>query len=110
MHRKKRLRKKLRVGEYKELGFLVRFEFADELPTEKCNELLDSFLSTAIESNGLLFGGGGYGSSWEGFVILDAPRGSVTEEDRTKVTNWFETQSGIKSFDIGPLVDAWYGK
>ena len=109
MRRKKRLRKKLRVGEFKELGFLVRFEFAEDLPAEKCNELLDDFLSKAIEANGLLFGGGGYGDSWEGLVILDATRGSVTEEDREKVNSWFQGQTQVKSFDVGPLIDAWYG-
>ncbi len=56
---KKRLRKKLRRGEFQELGFEVRFRAVDDLSDEAFDNVADAFISQAIEANGLICGGGG---------------------------------------------------
>ncbi len=103
---RKRLRKKLRRGEFQELGFEVRFRMSSDLREAAFDALIDAFLEQAIEAHGLMFGGGGK-SEWEGFVTLER-RGSATEEHRQLVQRWFESQPHILEYQVGPLIDAWY--
>ena len=103
----KRLRKKKRVGEFRELGFRVRFE-TPGLSTEQVNSLCDRWLAEAIESNGLACGGSCGPVEWDGFIQLDH-RGSATEVHRQAVTRWLQSEPTIKKVEVFPLVDAWYG-
>jgi uncharacterized protein YggL (DUF469 family) len=52
---KKRLRKKLRRGEFQELGFEVRFRAVDDIPDETFDDIVDALISQAIEANGLIW-------------------------------------------------------
>src|SRR3989304_3596579 len=106
---KKRLRKKKRIGEFKESGFKIGFRFLDELSTESIDHLIDRFIEQAIENNGLQFGGGGKGSEWDGFVVLDKHRGSATDLHREAVKQWFMQESEILEYHVTQLIDAWYG-
>jgi uncharacterized protein len=105
---KKRLRKKKRLGEFREFGFEVRFELATGLDTDERDVLIDAFIFEAIEANGLQFGGGGT-DAWSGFVMLDRDRGSATEDHRQVVKAWLEQQSDITNVRVGELRDGWYG-
>lgn len=107
MHSSKRVRKKLRRGEFKELGFRLSVTFSSELTKEERNSLLNDFIQQAIEANGLVFGGGGAGNTWDGFVTLDAPRGSTSEAQREKVIEWLSGNPRILEYDVSPLCDAW---
>ena len=109
MRRKKRLRKKLRVGEFQELGFAVTFEMDAALSTEARNQLLEDFIVHAITPNGLEFGGGGAASEWDGFVAAAAQRASVTEAQRAQVVAWLAQDRRIVRHEVSPLVDAWSG-
>lgn len=104
----KRLRKKKRVGEFREFGFPVRFSFSSQLSTEERNSLLDDWIHCAIEANGLEFGGGGTSNIWEGFVACDR-RGSATEQHRQLVEEWLSKEPRVLQHDVGPLIDAWHG-
>ncbi len=106
---RKRLRKKKRMGEFQELGFSVTFRFSKDLSIEESNKLNDDFIGKAIEQNGLVCGGGSTDNEWEVFVTLDEPRGSTTEQHRHAVENWLSNDSRITEYEVGPLVDAWYG-
>lgn len=53
---KKRLRKKLRLAEFSELGFAVSFQLTLGLTAQEGDRLLDAFIREAIEANGLLCG------------------------------------------------------
>ena len=101
---KKRLRKKFRVGEFRDVGFEVRFRFAEDLSSEDRNRLLDDFLDQAIVDNGLLFVGGG-GTEWEGFVAVEGASGTVTEEQRESVAAWLAGDSRILESSVGPLTE-----
>jgi uncharacterized protein YggL (DUF469 family) len=103
---KKRLRKKLRLGEFQEFGFEVFFRLADNTPDHIFESVIDAFISHAIEANGLVCGGGGKNSGWNVFVTLDQ-RGSATDEHRQAVQRWLEKRAEVKDIGIGPLVDAW---
>src|SRR5207244_12648965 len=83
---KKRLRKKLRKGEFAEYGFSIWFRFDTVLAEEESDLLMDRFLDELIEANRLQFGGGGDGKEWDGGVGL-AGRGSAGEEHRQLGSN-----------------------
>ena len=104
---KKRLRKKLHVGEFQELGCEVRFQVADNLSHAAFDAVADAFISQAVEAHGLLCGGGGKNPEWNVFVTRDG-RGSVTEEHRQTIERWLAARSEVNAVQIGPLVDAWY--
>jgi len=104
---KKRLRKKLHVGEFQELGFEVRFQVADNLSHDAFDAVVDAFISQAIEAHGLLCGGGGKNPAWNVFVTREG-RGSVTEAHRQAIERWLAARPEVNAVQIGPLVDAWY--
>lgn len=102
-NRSKRLRKKLRLGEFQELGFEIIFSLNENIDNSVIHEFFHEFLTEAIEKNGLLFGG----SSQGGFVTLDK-RGSTSEQNRALVKNWLASQPILTNVIIGELVNAWY--
>jgi len=104
---RKRLRKKLHVSEFQELGFEVRFQVADNLSYDAFDTVVDAFISQAIEAHGLLCGGGGKNPEWSVFVTRER-RGSVTEEHRQAIERWLAAHPEVNAVHIGPLVDAWY--
>ena len=103
---KKRIRKKLHVREFKEMGFPVRFRVQEEVDEGGLTSFLDAFLQM-VEEQGMGFGGGG-NHEWEGFVTM-MERGSTTEEHRTQVDRWLSYHQQVAEHEVGPLEDAWYG-
>lgn len=102
-NRSKRLRKKLRVGEFQESVFLISF-MLPEIDQEALDRFTDRFLNEGMGNNGLQFGGG-ISESVEGFVRLDK-RGSVTGEHRTLVRSWLAMDPLVADIEIGELIDA----
>ncbi|WP_415407921.1 YggL family protein [Sulfurovum sp. CS9] len=105
---KKRLRKKKRVGEFQEMGFDVSFDIQKGLTVSEQNAILDDFITQAVEKNGLQFGGGG-DIHWQGFIVLNKSRGSVSIHHRKIVQKWLEKNPKISNPHIGELRDVWYG-
>lgn len=103
---KKRVRKKLFKGEFKEMGFHIRFRFVEEMTDEDLETVLNQFLTEAIENNGLDFGGSGH-HEWIGFVSLEQ-RGSVTEEQRKTVADWLGAHEKVVEHDLSDLRDTWH--
>jgi uncharacterized protein YggL (DUF469 family) len=101
--RSRRLRKKLHIGEFKEEGFEVNFRFCAGLTSEEQVEVLMKFITEAIESRALLFGGG------ENGFVTKSGRGSTTEADRKAVASWLEHNPFIEQVQVGENEDAWYG-
>ncbi len=100
---KKRLRKKLYLAEYKELGFVVDFELPKE--EQKVDEFIEQFL-TMIDENGMACSGGGQ-CHHRYFVVL-YKRGSVSQEQRQMVAQWLEAHQTPSNITVGELIDAWY--
>ena len=104
---RKRLRKKLHVGKFQELGFEVRFLVGDNLSHDAFDAVVDAFISQVIEAHGLVCGGGGKNPEWNVFVTRQR-RGSATEEYRQTIETWLAARPEVHTVQIGPCVDAWY--
>ncbi len=102
-HRSRRLRKKLRIAEFQELGFPVSMEYENPLNPDEQEAFLTAFLDEVIERRGLAYGGG----VETGFVCRFG-RGSVTQEDREAVSAWLLARPDVKSASVGPLTDCWH--
>lgn len=98
--RSRRQRKKLHVGEFQEFGFAFKAQLKADAREEV---FVDALLEEVIEPKGLEFGGWATG----GFITKSV-RGSVTEEDRTAVSDWLRARSDVASARVSALVDAWY--
>ena len=98
--RSRRLRKKLHVGEFQQLGFLFEAELAKNTDDEA---LVDSFLVEAIAPRNLSFGGWATGGA-----IDKLGRQSVTEEDRSAVLAWLAARPEVTALSASGLVDMWY--
>jgi uncharacterized protein len=103
---RKRLRKKLYKGEFKEMGFYVRFRLPEDLGEEDLDVFLDRFLTEVIEAHELDFGGGGH-HEWQGFIVTNR-RGSATEEHRRQVDGWLGSHPQVLEHEVSELRDAWY--
>ncbi|MCB6181968.1 YggL family protein [Leeia sp. TBRC 13508] len=107
-----RQRKKLHLGEFQEFGFGVTTVCQKDLTEQQLAVLLDDFLTNAIESNQLVFGGGFEAEAGdlrlEGYIMLDARQGSVSEEQRAAVEAWLKARSELTEVSVEALSDAWY--
>lgn len=101
--RSRRLRKKLRIGEFKEEGFEVNFKFTAGLTNELQLDILTRFVTEAMESRNLSFGGG------ENGFVTRTGRGSTTEEDRQAVETWLLSCALVEQVQVSKNEDAWYG-
>lgn len=102
--RSRRLRKKLHLDEFQELGFDVEITLKAPLAGTAEEELLIAFIEGVIEPRGLIYGGGmvfGY--------VCKAGGGSATEEDRIAVKDWLQARDEVASVVAKELSDAWYG-
>ena len=104
---KKRLRKKLYVGEFRELGFEVEARFRPGVDADGRNAFLERFLG-ALSHEELAFGGGTSALGLDGFFTLDH-RGSATEAHRERVRAVLAADPDVVEPKVGPLVDAWHG-
>ncbi|MEH6388119.1 YggL 50S ribosome-binding family protein [Pseudomonas profundi] len=101
--RSRRLRKKMRVDEFQELGFNFTATPKQALTDEQADALIDALIEEVISPRGLEFGG------WVGGgFVCKAGRGSATEEDRDAVVSWLRQRPEIETAEAEPLVDAWH--
>ncbi|VXC67919.1 conserved hypothetical protein [Pseudomonas sp. 8Z] len=102
-NRSRRLRKKLCVDEFQELGFELTLNFKADLSDQVIDSFIDQFLDDAIAGNGLDYvGGEDYG------LVCLAKRGSVSEEQRSAVEAWLKGRDELEGYEISPLLDVWY--
>lgn len=101
--RSRRLRKKLHLDEFQELGFDVEASLKAPLAGQAEEDLLLALIEGLIEPRGLIYGGGvSYG------YVCKAGGGSATEADRLAVKEWFESRPEYASVTVFDLSDAWY--
>lgn len=101
-----RLRKKLHLGEFQELGFYLSYQLASDLIPEVADRHWEEFID-CIEVNKLVCAGGGSAGEMEYFVA-HVPKGSVSPEQRKAVEDWLASREEVVSFQAGPLLDAWH--
>lgn len=113
-HRSRRLRKKLFLDEFQQLGFHVGYQFDPTLTREQAEVLWDRFIEEAIEGNGLVCGGGGTWHEAKYYVMGSHGRRfrelSVRPEQRQGVIDWLEANRGVGVVDyaVSELEDANY--
>lgn len=101
--RSRRLRKKLHLDEFQELGFEIETVLKAPLVGDVEEALLVAFVEGVIEPRNLIYGGGltaGY--------VCKAGRGSASDEDRAAVRSWLEARAEFSSVTVHELSDAWY--
>lgn len=102
-NRSRRLRKKLCVDEFQELGFELQLSYPEETDDAAIEAFFADLVVDAIEGNGMALIGGE-----EFAVVCLGKRGSVTEEQRATVDAWLKTRTELSSFEVSPLLDVWY--
>lgn len=104
----RRQRKKLRVGEFRELVFEVRMTFRRPLEEPAHAVLVDAFIDL-IESRGLLVGGlgGRLPLDTTDGIISACRRGSPSEADRQAVVAWLLHRPEVASAEAGEFFDGW---
>lgn len=106
-----RQRKKLRVGEFAELGFTLEATLANGLEVNAEDALLDAWLNQ-VDSHGVSFGGsfiGGKPSVLAGMVF---PVGATKVDDnlRQELVHWLNARPEVEKLAAGELSDVWYGR
>ena len=104
--RSRRLRKKLHVGEFQEMG--VEVKIIVDIEQLDFDSAIDKLIEY-IEEDGCSFCGGGDmdGNVISG-VMYRASRGTVTPSDKESFKTWLSNQSWIKEFSMSRLVDMWH--
>jgi uncharacterized protein YggL (DUF469 family) len=87
-NRSRRLRKKLRVDEFQEMGFDISFNFPVGTAEETIDAVVDALIDEVIEPRKLAFAGSGH-LAWEG-MICTQQLGKCTDEDRSAVQTWLQ--------------------
>ncbi|BET96073.1 YggL family protein [Xenorhabdus taiwanensis] len=104
-NRSRRLRKKLRIDEFQELGFSVKWNFPADTSVEVVDSTVDALIEELIEPNGLALDASGY-LQWEGIVCLQKI-GKCTEEHRQLVENWLKDRD-MEDVITSELFDVWW--
>jgi len=102
-NRSRRLRKKLCVDEFQELGFELQLNYPEEITDTVIEAFFADLVVDAIEGKGMALIGGE-----EFAVVCSGKRGSVTEAQRAEVEAWLKGRKELSSFEISPLLDVWY--
>lgn len=106
-NRSRRLRKKLRVDEFKECGFDVAWQLANDTTSEQVDTFLDRFFAEVIQPNNLGFGGEG-DTIWHGLICTEK-LGSCTEQHREIVEKWLK-DNGATAVAVSALYDVWWAE
>jgi uncharacterized protein YggL (DUF469 family) len=100
--RSRRLRKKLHIAEFQELGFEYEITWHRDPTPEQQDSFLDAWIGL-VESRDLVLGGG----PTSGFVC--GFRKNACAADIQLVHDFLTAWPGIARVTIGTMVDAWYG-
>lgn len=103
--RSRRLRKKLHLDEFQEIGFIVNWNFSESVTTASIDTFLNTFIKEVVEPNGLGFGGSGY-LDWEGIICLQKV-GKCTEQHRALIADWL-ISNGMANVETSELYDIWW--
>ncbi|VFS39959.1 protein YggL [Enterobacter cancerogenus] len=104
-NRSRRLRKKMHIEEFQEVGFSVAWRFPEGTSVEQIDQDVDAFINEVIEPNKLAFDGSGY-LAWEGLICTQEV-GKCTEEHQALVRKWLEDHK-MEDVRVSELFDVWW--
>ena len=104
-NRSRRLRKKMHIDEFQELGFSVAWRLPEGTSEEQIDKTVDDFINEVIEPNKLAFDGSGY-LSWEGLICMQEI-GKCIEEHQAIVRKWLEERK-LGEVRTSELFDVWW--
>lgn len=105
VQRSRRLRKKMHIDEFQEIGFSVGWRFADDVSETQIDTTVDDFINEVIEPLGLAYDGSGY-RKWEGLICTQQV-GKCTPEHQQKVRQWLEARQ-LQDIRMSDLFDVWW--
>jgi len=106
-HLNARQRKKMRVGEFRELGFHIIATFKDGVAADAQDALLDGWL-TAVDDADVSFGGHFDGAARLEGVVFPVGGVKITDEMRASLVDWLKARSEITAVEAGELIDLWH--
>jgi uncharacterized protein len=95
-NRSRRLRKKLKLGEFMVLSFGISIDLAADMAPERIHAFWNAWIEDAIEANGLLYGGLNTG-------VATAELGNSSDLQRQQLGDWLKARPEVARFKIGPL-------
>ena len=101
---KKRIRKKLRIGEFTEWGRHVAIARKWE---SGFDGFLDAFVEEAIESNGCFCGGGGKGKYLE-FIVELGRNFDGAEAKMKSIAAWLDARTDVLTWRSSVSFDPWH--
>jgi uncharacterized protein len=104
-HHNLRQRKKLRLGEFQQLGFSISAKCPDGWSDVEREQAMFELIDR-IEARELDYGGGDSASGLDGYVVASG-RGSAGEDDREALRTALG-ELGFVDAEVGALEDAWY--
>lgn len=102
---KKRQRKKLGLGEFRETGFEITWKFTPGIEAAGCNQLLHELLA-AVQEKELVFWGGCAPDDISEGIIIKVKRYTCTDTaDKEFISDWFRSRKEVMEFSVGEDVD-----
>jgi uncharacterized protein YggL (DUF469 family) len=102
-----RQRKKMRVGEFQELGFSLKAQFVAGLDIATQDALLDAWLTT-VDQAGVSFGGQFDADGTLEGLVFQVSRVAVSEEVRSSLLAWLKSRAEVASMEASGLFDLWH--
>jgi uncharacterized protein YggL (DUF469 family) len=100
---RKRLRKKLRLGEFECDLLPIAIELREDIDTPSWNGFIDRFIR-CIELNELQFGGGGKSPSWSGFAVPVGRETRIRGAQFENLSAWLSDQAEVVRFRLWPVM------
>jgi uncharacterized protein len=104
--RSRRLRKKLRIGEFKEYCFNLDITF--DRTKIAFDIALNSLVGFVEINDWAIAGGGDSNSNTISGIVCKWNAGSLTEADLLTIKSWIVEQSWITEYKLHDLRDAWH--
>lgn len=99
---KKRIRKKKHCGEFLELGFALRISFKEGIDEIMQADIILQCVDDVVVPNDLTFGG-----DPDSFCVSKKGLGSVTEEEKRLLSDWWCKHESVEKVQSSAFVDVW---
>jgi len=101
----RRQRKKLHLGEFRQIGFNISAKFKSGNDDAEFKRIYAEFIDHAIEKNGLLLMGCWEGETCECWAWPSGKSQIATEAQRRAVRDWLHSQPYFSEIEVGTLTD-----